>query len=151
MQKISRPVSDKSARHASPKRTRVIASTGASAGASAGTSGRASTGPAKPALRPTLTRITGDFDLVAPRGFCASVLLKLVSRDDGHRYYSWWAMVGRHDVDSFTIRYKYRGEDLIRCDLPEGMALSEESLQPHLVNFLAGEHNEPDGTPIIRD
>lgn len=102
-------------------------------------------------LRPTLTRITGDIDLVAPRGFCASVLLKLVSRDDGHRYYSWWAMVGRHDVDSYTIRYKYRGEDLIRCDLPEGMALSEESLQPHLVSFLASEHNQPDGTPIIRD
>lgn len=143
MQKITRPVSDKSARHASPKRTRVLAAARASA--------RASTGPAKPAPRPTLTRITGDFDLVAPRGYCASVLLKLVSRDDGHRYYSWWAMVGRHDVDSFTIRYKYRGEDLIRCDLPEGMALSEESLQPHLVSFLTGEHNEPDGTPIIRD
>jgi len=139
MQKITRQVSDKPARHASPKRTRVT--TGAGPGA----------GPAKPARRPTLTRVTGDLELVAPRGFCASVLLKLVSRDDGHRYYSWWAMVGRHDMDSFSIRIKYRGEDLIRCDLPDGMPLSEESLQPHLANFLASEHNEPDGTPIIRD
>ena len=134
MQKISRPASDKPARHASPKRTRVTTAV-----------------PAKSVLRPTLTRITSDVELVAPRGFSASVLLKLVSRDDGHRYYSWWAMVGRHNVDSFTIRYKYHGEDLIRCDLPEGMPLSKESLQPHLVRFLAGEHNEPDGTPIVRD
>jgi hypothetical protein len=131
MQKITRPVSDKPSRHASPRRTRVT--------------------PAKPPLRPTLTRITGDIDLVAPRGFSASVLLKLVSRDDGHRYYSWWAMVGRHDMDSFAIRYKYRGEDLIRCDLPEGMPLSEASLQPYLTSFLAGEHHQPDGTPVIRD
>lgn len=139
MQKITRPVSDKPARHASPKRTRVSTPAGPTPVS------------AKPMLRPTLTRVTGDIDLVAPRGCSASVLLKLVSRDGGHRYYSWWAMVGRHDVDSFAIRYKYHGEDLIRCDLPEGMPLSEESLQPHLVSFLAGEHNEPDGTPIIRD
>ena len=136
MQKMTRSVSDKPARHASPKRTRV-------------------TTPARPkpvtALRPTLTRVTTDLELVAPRGFCASVLLKLVGRDDGHRYYSWWAMVGRHDMDSFSIRIKYRGEDLIRCDLPEGMPLSEESLQPHLTSFLADEHTQPPGTPIIRD
>lgn len=131
MQKMTRPVSDKPARHASPKRTRVT--------------------PAKPAPRPTLTRVTGDLELVAPVGCSASVLLKLVSRDDGHRYYSWWAMVGRHDMDSFSIRIKYRGEDLIRCDLPAGMPLSEESLQPHLTSFLAGEHTQPPGTPIIRD
>lgn len=139
MQKITRPVSDKPARHASPKRTRVTPPAGPAAG------------PAKPALRPTLTRVTGDIELVAPRGCSASVLLKLVSRDDGHRYYSWWAMVGRHDMDSFSIRIKYRGEDLIRCDLPEGMPLSEETLQPHLTSFLAGEHTQPAGTPIIRD
>ena len=50
-----------------------------------------------------------------------------------------------------SIRIKYRGEDLIRCDLPEGMPLSEASLQPHLASFLAGEHTQPPGTPIIRD
>jgi hypothetical protein len=137
MQKITRPVSDKPARHASPKRTRVAPTAT----------------PAKPVpvIRPTLTRVKGDLELVAPRGFHASVLLKLVSRDDGHRYYSWWAMVGRHDMDSFSIKVKYRGEDLIRCDLPEGMPLSEESLQPHLTSFLADEHTQPPGTPIIRD
>jgi hypothetical protein len=135
MQKMTRPVSDKPARHASPKRTRVATAAG----------------PAKSAPRPTLTRVTGDIELVAPVGCSASVLLKLVSRDDGHRYYSWWAMVGRHDMDSFSIRVKYRGEDMIRCDLPAGMPLSEESLQPHLTSFLAGEHTQPAGTPIIRD
>lgn len=107
--------------------------------------------PSKSAPGPTLSRVTGDIDLAPPRGFCASVLLKQVSRDDGHRYYSWWAMAGRHDADVFSVKYKYHGEDLIRCDLPEGMALSEDSLQPHLASFLAGEHNQPDGTPIIRD
>lgn len=150
MQKTTRLVSDKLARHASPKRTRVTSASRSSAGAAPGAASRPASAPAK-AAQPLLTRVTSDIDLVAPRGFCASVLLKLVSRDDGHRYYSWWAMVGRHDVDSFTIRYKYRGEDLIRCDLPDGMPLSEESLQPHLTSFLAGEHTEPAGTPIIRD
>jgi hypothetical protein len=135
MQKMTRPATDKPARHASPKRTRV-------------TTGPV---PTKRAAQPTLTRVKADLELVAPRGFCASVLLKLVSRDDGHRYYSWWAMVGRHDMDSFSIKVKYRGEDLIRCDLPEGMPLSEESLQPHLTSFLAAEHTQPPGTPIIRD
>lgn len=96
--------------------------------------------PAKPTRRPMLTRVTGDINLVAPRGYRASVLLKFVSRDDGHRYYSWWAMVGRRDSEAVSTKYKYTGEDVIRCDVPEGMPLSAESLQPYLAAFLADEH-----------
>jgi hypothetical protein len=54
-------------------------------------------------------------------------------------------------MEAFSVHYAYTGEDMIRCDLPEGMPLSEESLQPHLTAFLAGEHTQPPGTPIIRD
>lgn len=107
--------------------------------------------PARPALQPTITRLAGDVELVAPRGFCASVVLKLVDRDDGHRYYSWWAMVGRHGMDTVAVSYKYTGEDTIRMDLPEGMPLSAESLQPHLTAYLASDGTEPPDTPIIRD
>lgn len=104
---------------------------------------------AKPAGQPKLTRLTGNVELVAPPGFSASVVLKLVKRDDGHRYYSWWLMVGRHDLDAASVTYKHTGEDAIRCDLPEGMALSAESLQPHLTQYLASLGEEPGDPPVI--
>jgi len=108
---------------------------------------------AKPAHdpAPTVTRIDGDVVLVAPTGCYASVVLKLVDRDDNHRYYSWWTVVGRHDMDKITMPYKYTGEDTIRFDLPEGVPLSAKSLQPHLTAFLAAEHTKPGAPPIIRD
>ena len=111
----------------------------------------------KPARRaratqpPTITRLVSDVELTPPRGYSASVLLKLVSRDDGHRYYAWWAMAGRYDRDTIAISYKYTGEDTIRVDLPEGMPLSAASLQPHLTAYLTSEGIEPPDTPIIRD
>lgn len=94
-------------------------------------------------------RLTRSIKLVAPPGCHASVLLKLVHRDDGHRYYSWWAVVGRHDMDSIAVMYRYTGEETIRFDLPEGVALSADSLQPHLTRFLADQHEADDDTPII--
>jgi hypothetical protein len=106
--------------------------------------------PAKPALQPTITRVEGNLDLSAPHGCIASVLLKLVDRDDGHRYYAWWAMAGRHDADTYAIHYKHNGEDVLRFDLPDGMALSAEALQPHLESFLGSENNEPSDPPVIR-
>lgn len=105
---------------------------------------------AKLEVQPTITRVIGDVDLVAPRGCSASVLIKLVSRDDGHRYYQWWAVAGRHGMDTFSLRYKHNGEDVLRFDLPEGMPLSAASLQPHLESYLAGENTEPSDPPVIR-
>jgi hypothetical protein len=108
--------------------------------------------PAKPRDPvPMVSRIESDVELVAPQGCYASVIVKLVDRDDEHRYYSWWAMVGRNDMDKIAVRYAFTGEDTIRFDLPEGVALSARSLQPHLAAFLAGERNKPGGPPIIRD
>lgn len=104
---------------------------------------------AKPPARPTITRLTGNVVLVAPPGCSASVVLKLVKRDDGHRYYAWWLMVGRNDVDAASVAYKHTGEDAIRCDLPEGMPLSAESLQPHLTQYLASLGEEPGDPPVI--
>lgn len=111
---------------------------------------RATPAPAPKSLQPTVTRLVGDVELVAPRGCSASVLLKLVSRDDGHRYYVWWAVVGRHDADTFSARYKHNGEDVLRFDIPEGMALSAEALQPHLASYLKRENTEPSDPPVIR-
>src|SRR5262245_59096693 len=101
--------------------------------------------------KPKITRLERDVELVAPRGCHASVLLKLVDRDDGHRYYSWWAVVGRHDMDSVSVSYKYTGEETIRFDLPDGIPLSAESVQPHLTRFLARRHEGPGDPPIIID
>ncbi len=131
MRKPNRHIVYKSSRRVADKRTRVT--------------------QAGPGLQPTITRLDGDVELVAPPGCCASVVLKLVSRDDGHRYYSWWAVVGRNGMDRLAVSYKYTGEDTIRMDLPEGVSLSAASLQPFLTAYLAGEGTEPPDTPIIRD
>jgi hypothetical protein len=130
MQKITRTDTHKPARPAARKPARVA--------------------PDKPTFHPVISRVTGDVNLTAPKGYRARVLLKLVSRDNGHRYYSWWAMSGRHDMDAAALRFKYNGEDMIQFDLPDGMPLSEELLTPYLTAFLAGEHHEPPDTPIVR-
>src|SRR5256885_10744784 len=98
MQKMTRTVAHKPARQLEHKRPR---------------------GTPKPVLQPTVTRLAGDIELVAPRGCSASVLIKLVTRDNGHRYYSWWAMVGRHGMDTFSLHYRHNGEDVLRFDVPE--------------------------------
>jgi hypothetical protein len=103
----------------------------------------------KPVLKPKITRLKSDITLVAPKGCHASVLLKLVDRVDGSRYYSWWAMVGRYDMDKIAISYKYTGEDTIRCDLPEGMPLQAAVLQRHLVRYLKSLQDAEGDTPII--
>lgn len=136
MQKATRTVPHKPARHAVHKPAARPRARGSAP---------------KLELQPTVTRLAGNVDLVAPRGCSASVLLKLVTRDDGHRYYSWWLVVGRHDADSLSVHYKHNGEDVLRFDVPEGFPLSSASLQPHLVSFLASENTEPSDPPIIRD
>jgi hypothetical protein len=119
------------------------------------TSGRAQarTASARPApgQAPVITRITHDLDLIAPHGCRASVMLKLVERDEGHRYYEWWLVVGRHGPDTVSVKYKADGADTIRVDVPEGMPLKAEALQPHVAAFLANERVEQPDTPIIRD
>lgn len=141
MQKLTRTVAPKTARPVPHKPTRARPAKPAA---------KPVKSVAKPALQPTVTRVEGNLELSAPRGCSASVLLKLVTRDDGHRYYAWWAMAGRHDADAYAIHYKHNGEDVLRFDLPEGMALSAEALQPHLESFLKGENNEPSDPPVIR-
>jgi hypothetical protein len=100
-------------------------------------------------LKPYISRVKNDVRLVAPPGCYASVLLKLVDREDGRRYYSWWAMAGRHDADNVCVPYKYTGEDTIRFDLPLGMPLSESRIQSHLAKFLKDERSSADEPPII--
>src|SRR5262245_50791331 len=74
---------------------------------------------AKPPV-PIVSRIEADVELVAPQGCYATVIVKLVDRDDEHRYYSWWTLVGRNDMDKIAVRYEFTGEDTIRFDLPDG-------------------------------
>jgi hypothetical protein len=97
-----------------------------------------------------IERLDRDIDLVAPRGYHASVLLKLAHREDGHRIFSWWLVAGRHDMDAVHVPYKHTGEEIIRVDLPDGMPLSSESLEPRLAEFLLHEGTEPPDPPIIK-
>jgi hypothetical protein len=112
---------------------------------------RAAAKPARRSPSPRIARLEGDVELVAPRGYCASILLKLVDRDDRHRYYRLWAAVGRHDADTVSMRYKYTGEETIRVDLPEGMGLSAKALEPHLTEYIDGLDELGGPTPVIID
>jgi len=108
---------------------------------------------ARPAPRqsPVITRITQDLDVVAPHGCRASVLFKLVDHDDGHRYYDWWLVVGRRGAEMMSVKYKADGADTIRVDVPDGMQLSADTLQPHVTAFLKSEGTLPAAPPTIRD
>ncbi len=96
------------------------------------------------------SRVEHDLDIVVPRHCRASVLLKLVERDERHRYYAWWLVVGRHDLDEVSVRYRYTGEDTIRFDVPQSAVLSSAWLQPLLAEFLAQDGTMPPHTPIIK-
>jgi hypothetical protein len=79
----------------------------------------------------------------------ATVVLKEHARDEKHRYYMWWIVVGRNGEDAFSVHYKHNGEDTIRCDIPEGSVMSTVVLQSALRAFWSKQDLEPDGTPII--
>jgi hypothetical protein len=96
------------------------------------------------------SRLEGDVDLIAPRGYHASVLLKLTHREDGHRVFSWWMLAGRHDMDAITVPFKYSGEEIIRVDLPEGVPLSRELIEAQLDKFLDLEGTEPPDPPTVK-
>ncbi|MEO7735688.1 MAG: hypothetical protein ABIY55_32335 [Kofleriaceae bacterium] len=96
------------------------------------------------------SRVDRDLEIVVPRHCRASVLLKLVERDERHRYYAWWLVVARHDLDEVSVHYRYTGEDTIRFDVPQTAVLSSASLQPLLAEFLAQDGTMPPHTPIIK-
>src|SRR5262249_41422972 len=98
------------------------------------------------AREPRIALLDHDIELTAPRGFHVSVLLKLVNRDDRHRYYAWLAMVGRKGSE-VSVSYRHTGTETIRCDLPDGVPLSAKSLERPLTEFLARELAGP--PPII--
>jgi hypothetical protein len=101
---------------------------------------------------PVITRITHDLELVAPQGCRASVLLKQLERDEGHRYYDWWLVVGRRGAETVpAVKYKADGGDVIRVDVPDDMPLRADALDPHVAAFLKNEGNEPADPPTVRD
>jgi hypothetical protein len=104
--------------------------------------------PAKAPAAPKFSRITRNVVLVAPPEYVASLILKQVAHDR-YRYYACWLLVGRYDRDALTVRYKFTGEDTLRCDIPEGVVISAAALQPYLVKFLRDEGTESDDPPVI--
>jgi hypothetical protein len=76
------------------------------------------------------------------------MILKQVAHNK-NRYYACWLLVGRYDQDAVSVRYKFTGEDTLRCDIPNGTVLSAAVLQPHLVKFLKAEGTMPEGPPVI--
>ena len=132
-----------------PTRTRAVSHKPARPSASEPQAGAG----ARPASQqsPVITRITRDLDVVAPHGCRASVLFKLVERDEGHRYYDWWLVVGRRGAEMVSVKYKADGADTIRVDVPDGMRLSADALQPHVAAFLKKEGTLPAVPPTVRD
>lgn len=122
------------------------------------TAAKAKAKPSKPAKKkaskqslaaaPRLSRIVKNIDLVPPPDCIASLVLKQVAHDT-YRYYACWLLVGRYDVDALTTKYKYTGENTVRCDIPQDGEVSLLALQPYLVAFLDAEGKEPDGPPVI--
>lgn len=119
----------------------------------ANANGRPRAAGAKPAAAhaPDVSKVTGDTVVTAPPGCRASVLLKLVERDEGHRYYEWWLVVGRHGAEAASAKYKADGADVIRIDVPDGMPMTAEAFQPHLEAYFARAGVEPPDTPTVRD
>ena len=136
MDKPARKISRKKA--SQPARTARRPATRKSASATAHGSGTA--------LR--FTRITRSLQVMAPPDCDASVILKQVAHNK-YRYYAYWLLVGRYDHDAMSVRYKYTGEDTVRCDIPHGQMPSSAALLSHLVKFLHGEGAQNDGPPVI--
>jgi len=97
----------------------------------------------KPVPQPTFSRLTASIDLTPPEGCIATVVLKQIARSEGTRYYKWWLMVGRNGDDVSMVHYKHKGDDMVRCDIPVGVPLSEEALLPGLRAFWAKQPVEP--------
>ena len=93
----------------------------------------------KPVRDIKFQRLTADVDpLVAPRGFRASVLLRFVglSKKDGHRHYSFLAVVGQNDANKVNASFKFTGEETVRFDLPSGVPVCGASLVPALQQYV---------------
>src|SRR4051812_23528110 len=67
-------------------------------------------------MKPRLSRVTSNLDVVVPRDCRASVILTQVAHDAKYNYYSIWLVAGRYEEVAMTTKCKYRGEDMIRCD-----------------------------------
>ena len=100
------------------------------------------------AVAPRFSRVRKSLVLSVPPDCEASVIMKQVGHDE-RRYYAWWLLVGRYDQETMTARYKFTGEDTVRCDIPIGVPLSASALQSHLARFLRGEGTQEDDPPII--
>ena len=88
------------------------------------------------------SRVTGPISLAPPKNCIASVLLKLVARDDGHRIYAWWLSVGREGNDFLSVAFDVAGADVIRCDVPETSELSAKLVSKGLDVFLKTDPDE---------
>lgn len=105
----------------------------------------------KSASVPRVQHIEADIDLEVPDDCYASVLLRLIDAEDDDRYFTWWAVVGRSDSDMSRMSYSHTiGAVTIRFDLPEGIPLSADSLQPYLKTFVERSGVEGSEPPIIR-
>lgn len=80
-----------------------------------------------------MVELEGDVELVVPRGYRATVLLRRV--DEGNRIrYSWLAIQYALADSCVSASYKHTdGEDTVQVYLEEGTPLSSESLKARLI------------------
>ena len=106
--------------------------------------------PATPARgdaksRPRFSIVVSSLDVQAPEGYRTSLILKEVSHDGRGRTFKLWLAVGRSDQEALSVHYKHTGESTVRCDVPAGVEVAREVLQPYLAKFLEGQEQWPGG------
>jgi hypothetical protein len=101
---------------------------------------------------PTVTQLTSDVELTPPSDCCASVLLRLAGRDTSGTdvYFAWWVVAGRWGAMSATVPYHFDGVLTYRFDVPRGVRLSSDYLQPYLAAVYGKGGHLPTDTPVIK-
>jgi|SRR5581483_7911357 len=103
--------------------------------------------PKKPTLQ--FSWVIGSLKLVAPVNYQASMLFKEVVTGKGAAGYRRWLAVGRFRDEAPTVSFQYDDTFVIRCDVPEGMELSDKAIAKGLAAFLKADAatKKPIGTP----
>jgi hypothetical protein len=94
------------------------------------------------------------FVLVPPPNCAASVVLRPVGIEDGHRIYAWWAVAGRCGEDYTEVSFALDSTPMVRFDIPKEIDLDASYLEPFLKKFVAANfpgEERPDKPPIIKN
>ena len=101
-----------------------------------------------------IEQATGQLKLTTADHCDASVILKRGVPDTSTTppkvIYDWWLVAGRYGKEAETVVFPYKGEDLLRFDVPNGTPLSAHALQSALKAFVNAGGGLPPGDPTVK-